>query len=199
MQRTRSRRGVTLAELIVVIVIAGIAAAMAIPHVNYIGYRMNENADAIRYGLQRAQALAISKQHNVIVSLYSARNQLWIIEDNNDDLSWDTGDRRTVISLQDGAQLLTAPPGALTTTGCSGNGTSAALTGVQLTGTIPGSPSSGPAFVFRPDGAASSDAEIYITSRRKYVADARAICVLQSTGHVDWYKYLGSGWTRASF
>jgi prepilin-type N-terminal cleavage/methylation domain-containing protein len=195
----RRRRGVTLIELILVVVIAGIAAAMAIPHVNYTGFRMNQNADAIRFGLQRAQALAISKQHNVIVSLYAARNQLWVIEDNNDDLAYDAGDRRTVISLQAGAKLLTSPPAALTTTGCSGNGASAAMTGAQLTGTISGTSTSGPAIVFRPDGAASSDAEIYITSARNWPGDVRAVCVLQSTGHVDWYKYLGSTWTRASF
>jgi prepilin-type N-terminal cleavage/methylation domain-containing protein len=199
MGQFRRRAGVTLIELILVVVIAGIAAAMAIPHVNYIGFRMNQNAEAIRVGLQRAQALAISKQHNVIVSVYPNRNQLWIIEDNNDNMTWTAGERRTVISMQGGGQLWTTPTSALTTTGCSGNGTSGPMTGSKLTSTIPGTTSSGPAIAFRADGAASSDAQIYLTSARKYAADARAVCVLQSTGHVDWYKFVGGAWKRSGF
>jgi hypothetical protein len=73
------------------------------------------------------------------------------------------------------------------------------MNGSSLTTTIGGTASSGPAFVFRGDGAASSDAEIYLTSKRGYPADARAVCVLQGTGHVDEYKYLAGVWTRAGF
>jgi prepilin-type N-terminal cleavage/methylation domain-containing protein len=191
------RSGVTLIELILVIVIAGIIAAMAIPHVNYVGYQMNQNVAAVRSGIQRAQALAVSKQHNVIVS-YKSASQLWVIEDNNDNLSWDTGERRTVIGLQYGARFY-QPSVGLTISGCSATVTKPGLNGSSLTASVGGTTSSGPAFVFRGDGAASSDGEIYLTSKRGYSADARAVCVLQGTGHVDEYKYLAAVWTRAGF
>jgi prepilin-type N-terminal cleavage/methylation domain-containing protein len=193
----RHRGGVTLIELILVIVIAGIVAAMAIPHVNYVGYQMNQNVAALRAGLQRAQALAVSKQHNVIVS-YKSASQLWVIEDNNDNLQYDAGDRRTVIGLQYHAQMF-QPTSGLTISGCSATVAHPGMNGSSLTTTIGGTASSGPAFVFRGDGAASSDAEIYLTSKRGYPADARAVCVLQGTGHVDEYKYLAGVWTRAGF
>jgi hypothetical protein len=103
-----------------------------------------------------------------------------------------------VIGLQYHAQMF-QPTSGLTISGCSATVAHPGMNGSSLTTTIGGTASSGPAFVFRGDGAASSDAEIYLTSKRGYPADARAVCVLQGTGHVDEYKYLAGVWTRAGF
>jgi len=184
-----TRRAYTLVEMLIVIVLVAIITAMALPKVNYLSYRVDAGARSIRTALQRAQAAAVAGQHNMIVTVDAAHNRIAVISDNNNNLQADPGEQITYASLQDGA-ILGVPsntwPGAPAPT--------AVLTGSQIQ-TI----NSLPAFVFRGDGAASSDAEIYLTTVRNRTTDQRGISVTQATGHVDEYKNTGSVWTRVGF
>ena len=55
-----------------------------------------------------------------------------------------------------------------------------------------------PTLIFHRDGAASSDADIYITSKRATNDDFRCIRVIQSTGRTLWWRYLDGAWEEAS-
>jgi len=177
-----ARRAYTLIEMLIVITVVAIVTAFALPKVNYLGFRIDAGARGIRTALQRAQAAAVAGQHNMIVSVDLGRQRLVVVEDNNNNLLIDAGERVTVMPLQTGV-VFGAPSGtwagAPTPTG--------AITGSQLQ-TING--------VFRGDGAASSDAQIYLTSTRGTTTDQRGIGVTQATGHVDQYRNTGSVWTR---
>ncbi|HEY2896107.1 MAG TPA: hypothetical protein VGJ12_03150, partial [Gemmatimonadaceae bacterium] len=55
-----------------------------------------------------------------------------------------------------------------------------------------------PTIVFRRDGTASSDLEVYLASSKELADDWRAIQVVQSTGRTDWYRYLNNLWKVGS-
>jgi hypothetical protein len=99
----------------------------------------------------------------------------------------------TSVPLQDG--VIFAEPG---TTWSGGPVPTGAITGSALT-TITINGNSLPGFLFRCDGAASTDAQIYLSSKRGLVTDQRGVNVTQATGRSDWYKNLGGTWLLAGF
>jgi Tfp pilus assembly protein FimT len=175
--------------MLIVIVVAAIITAFALPKANYMGFRIDAGARSARTALQRAQASAVAGQHNMLVTVDATRNRIAVISDNNNNLLPDPGEQITYVSLQDGVKL--GVPG---TTWAGAPAPTGVLTGsqIQIINSLP-------AFVFRADGAASSDAQIYLTSVRGLATDQRGINVVQATGHVDGYKNTGSVWTRVGF
>jgi hypothetical protein len=158
-----------------------------------VAYRVDVGARAVRVALQRAQAMAVSSQHNELVAVDAANGMLYVIDDVNNNLAADPGERVVGTSLQDGVTFGTPAsswPGALSP---SGPITGTSLASITVNGTtLPG-------FVFRCDGAASSDVQIYVTSRRGLTTDFRGVNVTQATGRADWYKDQGGAWTLAGF
>ena len=121
------------------------------------------------------------------------KGELYVIDDVNNNLTVDPGERVIGTPLQDGVKFGTPPasvPGLPSPSGPV-NGTS------LLTITVHGTALSG--FVFRCDGAASTNVQIYLTSKRGLVNDGRAVSVIQSTGRVDWYKDPGGTWSLGGF
>jgi prepilin-type N-terminal cleavage/methylation domain-containing protein len=187
------RRAFTVMEMLIVVTLVAIVTAMVMPKVNYTAYRVDAGARGIRVALQRAQTFAVSSQHNMLVAIDVPNSQLFVVEDVNNNLAVDPGERVTNVPLQDGV-IFSVPgtswAGAPTPTG--------ELTGATLT-TITVNGTSLPGFVFRCDGAASSDAQIYLSSKRGVLTDFRGVNVTQATGRVDWYKDLGATWAMAGF
>jgi prepilin-type N-terminal cleavage/methylation domain-containing protein len=188
-----TRPGFTIIEMMIVVTLVAIVTAMIMPKVNYTGYRVDVGARSVRVAMQRAQAYAVSSQHNMLVAIDVPNGQLYVVEDVNNNLAVDPGERVTSVPLQDGV-IFASPPttwtGAPTPTG--------AVTGSSLT-TITINSAALPGFVFRCDGAASTDVQIYLSSKRGLVTDFRGVSVTQATGRTDWYKDLGATWMLAGF
>jgi type II secretory pathway pseudopilin PulG len=166
-------------ELLVVVAIIGVLAAIALPRVNVTQYHMDTAARQTRIVLLNAQRLSITRQYDVVVSFDVAGGRLRTFEDMDNDATLDAGERVTWAVLQDGARFQRPSAGV--------NGTAAsALVGPNLR-TI----SSMPSVIFRRDGAASTSLEAYLTSRRGDANDARAVTLLQATGRAVWYRYVG--------
>ena len=173
----------TTTELIVVIVIIGIIAGFAIPRVNFTQFQVDAGVRLVRSQVQIAQRLAVTRQYNVIVSFDQVNHRVRMLEDNNNNSAYDAGERVTWVNLDDGVNFATPPIGV--------NGPVAgAIDGTNLA-TVDGLPS----IIFRRNGAGNSDLEVYLTSRRASPSDFRGVTMLKSTGHTDWYKYVGSMWT----
>ena len=189
----RNRRAVTLIEMLIVIVMIGLMTAMSLPKLNYTSYRMDAGARAIRTAMQRAQTAAVGSQHNVLVAIDVNKGEVYVVDDVNNNLTVDPGERVIGTPLQDGVTLA-APPSAIPGLPApAGSLTMTTTTTVTVHGTAL------PAIVFRCDGAASTDAQLYLTSRRGKVNDSRAISLIQSTGRVDWYKDAGGTWSLGGF
>lgn len=188
-----ARLAFTLVEMLIVITLIAIVTATTMPRVNYVSYRVDAGARSIRTALQRAQAFAVSSQHNMLVAVDVPNGRLYVVEDVNNNLTADPGERVVEVALQDGAAFQTPSsswPGAAALAGPLSGST---LTTISVNGVaLPG-------FVFRCDGAASTDAQIYLTSRRALVNDFRGVNVTQATGRIDWYKDQGGTWALAGF
>ena len=181
-----SRRGFTVLELLIVVAIIGIIATLAFPKVNFTQFQVDAGARLIRINLQNAQRLAVARQYDVIVSFNLAKNSMRIVEDGNNNGAIDGGERVSWRSLEDNVHF------AVPITGLNG-AAGGSVIGSNLK-TIDGMPS----VIFRRDGAASSDVEIYLTSKRAKSNDYRAVQVVQATGRSDWFKYIGSKWKRGN-
>ena len=191
----RLRRGYTLIEMMIVVTLIAIVTATAMPHIDYQSFRQDASARAIRSAMQGAQAYAVSSQHNVFVDIDPTHNVLYVVYDYNDNLIWDAANSEHVIAvpLQDGAQIA-QPPAILPGTG---NPTGGIGMTTPATVQVPGKTTFTSGYVFRADGAVSTDVQIYINSKRGQVKDWRAVSIIPATGRVDWYKYVNSTWKLA--
>jgi prepilin-type N-terminal cleavage/methylation domain-containing protein len=175
-------RGYSLIELLVVVSMLAIIAGIALPQINVTAIRMDAGARLVRSSLQLAERLAITRQHNVLVSFDYAKNRLRIVEDSSNNERADAAERVTWKYLEEGARFA-LPPAGLTGTVTS-----------QVVGTRVKTIDGMPSVIFRRNGVASTELEIYLSSVRAKPGDARAIAVTQSTGRADWFRYVDKNW-----
>ena len=178
------RRGFTLVEIAIVIMMIGMVAALALPKLDLGRYRADSAAQTARGALQSAQRGALTRQYDVMVSIDAAKGRLRMVYDANADGAVSTGERVTWQSLPDGS-LFAAP----TVGGLSGPISKAfSGTGIRLVDGMP-------TLTYHRDGSTSGDAELYVATRVGAKRAWRALQVTQATGRVDWYRY-GTSWTR---
>jgi prepilin-type N-terminal cleavage/methylation domain-containing protein len=189
-RRTRAPHGVTLIEMILVFVLVGIMASIAVPYVNAPGFRADAEARNTRTILEMAQRLAITHQYNVVVSFDTIKMQIRVLEDTNNNNVADAGERIRYHGFEYGMKFA-APPLHV---GLNGTTATTSITGTNIL-SINGMPS----VVFLRSGSASSDVQIYLTSPRStYQDDYRGVTVTQSTGRTTYSRFLKSVWTTAN-
>ena len=86
-------RRATIIELLMVMIILGVVAAIAVPRIDMNAYRADAAARAVRGVLQIAQRSAITRQSNVVVTFDSTNHRMTVLEDNNDNGTADPGER----------------------------------------------------------------------------------------------------------
>ncbi len=182
------RRGFSIIELLIVMVLLAILATMAIPRARTTTYRADAAALLARTLLQHAQRNAITRQSNVIVSFDTVYARLRLVEDYNNNDTLNTTDRVSFRRLEEGARFARPPMGRV--------GGASATSAVE--GTALRTVSALPGVIFRRDGSASSDFELYLTMRTTVSTDYRALIVSPTTGRVDVYKWGGSSWIRTT-
>ncbi|HVT38601.1 MAG TPA: type II secretion system protein [Gemmatimonadaceae bacterium] len=179
-------RGFTIIEMLMVIVLIGIVATWAVPKVSMSRYRADAAGRLVRTLIQNAQRNAITRQSDVITSFDLAGNRLRLVQDYDNNDTINVGDKVDYRALEEGAHFATP-----TWAGPNGTTPAAPLVGNSLR-TVSGLPG----FVFRRDGSASSDAEIYVTVRNAMKQEYRAVLVNGATGRSELWKYNGTIWIR---
>jgi prepilin-type N-terminal cleavage/methylation domain-containing protein len=180
------RRGFTIIELLMVIAIISIVTAWALPKFSIARYRADAAGRLVRTLLQTGQRNAITRQSNVVASFDLAQNRVRLIQDLNNNNTLDAGEMVQYRPLAEGAKF-TTPSWA----GVNGTTPTTPVTGAGLV-TI----SSLPSAIFRRDGSASTDLEIYVTTRDAVKVEYRAVMVTASTGRTEMYKWNGTTWLR---
>src|SRR6185437_9056023 len=148
-----NRWAFTVIELMIVLAIIGIIAAFAYPKVNFTQFRVDAAARTVRVALQNAERLAVTRQYDVVVSFDTTNRRIRIL-DNNNDATVDPGEHVIFAQLEDSVHFAVPPAGV---SGSAGS----AIVGSSIR-TVDNMPT----LIFHRDGAASSGADIYITSRR---------------------------------
>jgi prepilin-type N-terminal cleavage/methylation domain-containing protein len=172
----------TLIEMLIVLSILGIIGGVAVTRLNTIAFKMDAAARVAHAAVQQAQRLALTRQFDIIVSFDQNTRRIRIAEDANNDGAIAPDERFRWKALEDSARF-DAPPSSVL------GGGAMAIQGQNLR-TIDGMPS----VTFRRSGSASSDLEVYLGSRRGNPEDFRGVVVTQSTGRVEWFKFVGGQW-----
>jgi prepilin-type N-terminal cleavage/methylation domain-containing protein len=179
-------RGVTLVELIIVVVIIGLMAALALPRINISRFRVNSAMQTAGLVLISAQQLAVTRQHDVIIGFDEARNLIRIHEDADNDGDVDNDERVRNRPLGEGVTFGRAAAGAH----AIGDD---AVTFSQVRNGLR-------SVTFHRNGSASEYGGVYMTSIRAarggLSEDSRALEVERSTGRTTWFRYLGSQWVK---
>jgi prepilin-type N-terminal cleavage/methylation domain-containing protein len=177
------RRGMTIIEILVVMVVLSIVAGLALPRIDFSGLRADAGARLLRTTMTQAGRLAVLRQHDIIVSFDVAKSTMIVIEDTNNSGALDAGERSTTKPFEEGVGFV------IPAKGISGSTPTAPVIGTSVK-TI----NSLPSVIFRRNGAASSDIEIYLSTQSNKPTDARAVAVTKSTGRVDWFRNTATGW-----
>jgi Tfp pilus assembly protein FimT len=173
-------------ELLMVIVMIGLVASWALPRFSIARYRADAAGRLMRTLVQVARRNAITRQSDVIFSVDAVNNRVRVVQDYNNNDTLNTGDLISYRKLEEGA-ILDHPTWA----GPNGTTPSVPFSGPNLR-TVSGLPS----VVFRRDGAASSDFELYTTVRDNVKVEYRAITLTGSSGRTEFWKWNGSTWLR---
>ena len=182
--RKEATQGFTIFELLVTMSIISILAAVALPRINLHQFRVDAGIRVVQTALQQGARYAVQRQHDVYVSFDIPGKRLLVVDDINNSGTADAGEKAQWRSLEDGVRFA-VPPTAI------GGNPLAAIAGSNLR-TINGLPT----IIYRRDGAASTDLQVYITSTRPDAGDFKALSVTRSTGHVDYYRYSAGAWVR---
>ena len=183
------RRGLTIIEMVMVVVIIGIMARITLPKFNIDKYRADGAGRLALILLQEAQRNAITRQSNVIVSFDNVINRFRVVQDYNNNDTINTTDWVQYRSMADGAVF--SKPTWSGAVGADGTIPTAAYAG-SLLQTIAGLPT----VIFRRDGSASTNLTLFVTTRASVSTEYREIIVTASTGRADLYKFNGSGWIQ---
>lgn len=184
--RATNRGGFTMIEVMMVVIIVGILLAVTVPRFPVNAARSDAGVRMVRGLLQVAQRSAVTRQSSVIIGIDATNNRFRIHDDTDNDQTVDAGERVRSEPLQEGVVMRT--PGW----GSGVNGSVAApVVGTALR-TIEGLPS----VIFRRDGSASSDVEIYLSARTGAADSWRAVLVTPSTGRPDAWRSSDQLWRR---
>ena len=183
-RRSSVRSGFSMVELIIVLVMMAVIAAMAIPKLNLSQYRADAAAQQVRSVFQTAQRTSLTRQYDVIVSVDTTQFGLRIAEDINNDGTIQVSEWKFWRATGEGNKFAIPPKGLNASTVTS------SVIGAQLK-IVDGMKS----VIFHRDGSTSTDAEIYVQSEYKGRTDYRAISVTRATGRTELYRLSGTGST----
>lgn len=183
-----TRRGFTLIEMLMVVVLISIVVTWAVPKFSINRYRADAAGNLVRTLLQSAQRNGITRQSNLIVSFDRPGRRLRIVQDDNNNGLIDAGERIQYRNLEEGAKFATPSwPGPNGTTPAS------SVVGNNLVN-IGGLPS----ISFLRDGSGSTDLEVYVTTRDNVKVEYRAVTLTGATGRTELWKWNGATWMRMS-
>jgi len=183
------RVGFTVIELLIVLVILGIALGFAAPKIDVTRFKVESAVQAVGTTLLATQRLSITTQHDVIVLFDQANQAMRIHADKDNDGMIDPGEHVRAVPLGEAIVF--------------GRGTAPAMPPPMGPGPITFKKliAGMPALVFHRDGSASEVGGFYLTSQRAATTgtrpqDARAVEVERATGRASWHRYSPPAWQR---
>lgn len=175
---TASRRGITLIEMLVVVIMIGILAGIMASKLDWGRYRADSVARGLLAALSQAQRTAVSLQTDVRVTVDPGGARVQIHEDANNNAALDAGERVTFSVLGDDYLV--------------GKGSMSGLP-------APAEPGELNALLFRRDGTASRSGALYLrpTNAGTACKYCRAVSVQRATGRTVAWSHATGSWVRS--
>lgn len=182
-----ARRGFTLIEVVIVAVIIGLLAVIALPNIDLPRYRIDNAMRSVGTSLQAAQRRAVTRQHDVVVLFAVSEQTIRVHEDANNNKQQDSGELVRAVPMGDQVAI------------GRGNAPSHPLGSGPVTFSSDGG--GVPVVTFHRNGSASEHGGVYLTSRRAintggHPEDTRLIEIERATGRVSWWRYLPPSWRQ---
>lgn len=172
------RHGVTLIEMMIVIVMVGILSSIAASRLDYTKYRADSSGRAVLTDLANAQRLAVSLQSNVRVTIPDSARML--IHEDIDNSGGANGAERVRTVPLDNNFIFSKSTAEDTPS--------------------PADPTVLTVVTFRRDGSANRGGTFYLSGPGSdpTCSHCRAISVTRATGRVVLYSHATGAWTRAN-
>jgi prepilin-type N-terminal cleavage/methylation domain-containing protein len=183
--------GFTLVEMLIVIIIVGITAAIALPRINLSGIRSKSSVQSLGTTMLALQREAIARQHNVVVVIDATRRQLRVVDDSTNNEQITAGERIRTVSLGEG--VVFGKPAAVTARPFGGNAINFISTEAST---------ALPDIVFYRNGSAKEAGGFYLSTAKAMAGAAGhgdetwAMEISRATGRAEWLRWNGTTWIR---
>lgn len=182
MMRLRDKAGFTITELLIVVALLGVMAAVAIPNIiSWIpAMRVNSAARDLASEMQLARMKAVSERNDYVITFDTTNNQYSIYDDDDSDFSTSNVLVKTVDidTEHKGIQF-----------GYVSGQTSTSGTAISNSVTFTGTPRR---VAFEPNGTANKNGSVYLIPTEDIASSRkdrqRAITVIQ-TGRIKLWRY----------
>ncbi|MGV3707324.1 MAG: pilus assembly FimT family protein [Gemmatimonas sp.] len=181
-----SRRGFTLIEMLMIVVIIGFMALLVLPKIRTDSVSVDTAVRTVNLSVMVAQRDAVSRQHNVIIAFDTIARTVRTVWDANNNGIADMGERAHPFLLP--SSVILGRPGSVPKLG-----------GASEITPVPRGTSRGPLFIMMRSGGIDRSDVVYFTTKRAMTGkdkDVRALAIARATGRAVWYKWSSTGWKR---
>lgn len=186
-----SRHGFTLVEMLIVVTIIAITAAIALPKINVSRIRSKAAITTLGTTMLALQRDAIAKQHNVLVLIDSANSGLRVVYDSTNDLQITNGERVRAVHL--GEEIVFGRPAGVPARPFGAN----PVNFIQREATT-----NLPMIVLYRNGSASEAGGLYLSTVKAVAGlpghqnETWSMEMVRATGRAEWMRWNLTGWVR---
>ncbi len=187
----RRRAGFTLVEMLIVVAMIGILAAIALPRINLSGLRSKAAIQGLGTTMLAFQREAIGRQHNMVIMVDVPGRALRVLYDSTNDVRINNNERVRIIPV--GEEIVFGKPAAVPARAFGANPVNFSTTELS-TGL--------PAMVLYRNGSAKEFGGLYLSTAKAMAGAPRhqnetwAMELVRATGRAEWLRWNGTAWVR---